>query len=200
MVRFLPLRRGRRARLPENLLPGIGPLHGNTAGVFHVLRRVRGPSVRSGNLRPLRRSDRPKGRAHRHAGPDGRRYHGDRFGARLRPHWDLGRRAARGGAHHAGRRRGGRVGRLGAARRRVDESEAARLHDELGAVWSAGRPDARQRRGVNRDLLDVGRTISFVGLAGSVPDQFCARLHRLVHPDRHSRDAGVRPLEGPGQG
>src|SRR6266498_1627117 len=114
MVRLLPVRDGRRAGLPEAVLPSLESLRRHAGVVRHVLRRLRGPATRCLDLRPLRRPDRAQGDPDHHAAGDGHRDLPDRRDAHLQRHRPVGRCAADRPARLSGHRRRRGVGRLGA--------------------------------------------------------------------------------------
>ena len=147
VVRLLPLRDGRRARLPEAVLPGRERLRRRARLVRHLRRRLRRPARRRGDLRPLRRPHRPQGDADLDAAADGHRQHADRRAARRTRtlgFWAPTLLVAP--APAPGHRRGRRVGRLGHAVHGVGQPEAPRLHRQLAAGRRADRPAALHRR------------------------------------------------------
>ena len=84
VVRLLPLRLRRRARLQQAVLPRLRPARRHAAVVPHLRRRLRRPAARRAGLRPLRRPDRPQEAAGPQPAADGRGDLRDRAAAHAR--------------------------------------------------------------------------------------------------------------------
>ena len=172
VVRLLPLQHRRRPRLRAAVLQQQRVGRG-AARVLDAVRRVRRPSARGRDLRPLRRPDRPQVLPRRHPADHGWRHRDHRCAAHLRDDRHLGADPADAAAGPAGHRRRRGVGRLGAHVDGVGHPQTARPH---GGWPQAGVPIGLslghlRRLGVRRPRLPERR----LALA----------LHRLDRADRH---------------
>ena len=192
VVRLLPLRHRRRAGLPEALLPQRRSADRHARGVRHLLRRLRRPADRRGDLRPLRRPHRPQGDADRHAAVDGHRHLPGRLRAELRIDRHLGRDHPDRAAHAAGHRRRRRVGRLGADLRWNGRAPTASAASSPPGRNSACPPGCSCRIWWSSAFSAwSGDRFPDLGLARAVLPQHRPGRHRPVDPPRHPRDAGV---------
>ena len=195
VVRLLPLRHRRRARLRAPVLQRPQRRRRPVRLVRHLRRRVPGPARRRLHLRPLRRPRRAQEDAAAHAGDHGRRHRGDRPAPVVRRDRLVGTRPAGDAARAAGHRRRRRVRRRGAARGGVRPGRAARVPRQLRAHRRAGRPAAGQRR-VLAGQPAARRGVPRLGLAGLLPGQRGAAGDRRLHPALGHGDPGVRARAG----
>ena len=191
VVRLLPLRSGRRAGVPQGLLPRQRPRGRGAAGAGHLRHRVHRPPDRRPGVRPLRRHPRPQEAAGDQPADDGHGDLPDRPAAGLR-HDRRGRadhpdRAAAG----PGIRPGRRVGRRRADRLRVRRPGATRLLGQLAAGRGAAGPAAGQRAARAAGAGADRGGIPVLGLADPVPAVRGAGADRPVHPAVHRGVAGL---------
>lgn len=183
VVRLLPLRLGRRARVQHAVLPQQRPARRHPAGLPDVRGRLRRPAARRRRLRPLRRQDRPQEAPRDQPADDGRRDLRDGSAAHPRQHRRVGADPADGPAAGPGLRSRRRVGRRGPPRLRTRRRRAARLLGLLAAGRSPRRQSARDRRPGAAGRRPVRRGLPRLGLAHPVPPLRRPRDARPVDPD-----------------
>ena len=178
--------------LRQALLPQRRPAYGDACRLRHLFHRLRRPTDRRGDFRPLRRSHRPQGDADRDAAVHGHRDLPGRLCADLRVDRHLGRgdpdrparcfKASASAANGAARccwRWNGRAPTASAAWSPRGRNSACRA----GCSWRIWR--------CSRSAPWSGDQFTGLGLAHSLRAFDHSGRRRLVDSPRHPRDAGV---------
>ena len=192
VVRFLPLRLGRRAGVQQAVLPLVRPADRDPACFRDLCGRVRRAAARRHRVRPFRRPHRAQEIADVEPRDDGPRDRADRALAGLRDHRRMGADRADRAARVPGLCRRRRMGRRGADGRRARRRQAARLLGELAAGGRSARASPLRRNpradGRNPDQCRLPP----MGLASAVPAFRRAGDRRLVYPQPGDREPDVR--------